>query len=86
MRAKLAAQELVEVQHAILGGRLVGATILDALFVQRTAAFVHLAADDVVLNRGFVVGIFLRLNIVALDSRHDGSVEAVRGDARPVEP
>ena len=70
MRPKLAAQELVEMQHAVFGGRLVGAAIFNPLLVECLATFMHFQADDVIFNRSFVVGFFLGFHIPAF-KQHD---------------
>ena len=55
MRLDDAPIPLVEVNHAVLGGRLVGAGLTDALLVERLAALVHAVADIVVLDGGRIV-------------------------------
>src|SRR5688572_1771272 len=66
---ELAADELVEVDHAVFHRALVGTMLLPAVGDERPAALGHAHADLLVLERGLVVGPLLGLDELGLEER-----------------
>src|SRR3982074_2500335 len=64
------AHEFVEMNHAVLHGRLVGAELISILLVKCTAPFRHTHADFLIFPSRFSVCLLLRLDELALE-QHD---------------
>ena len=56
----------MEVKHAVLHGRMIGANFIETLLQQSSATAVHTNGNFVVLSNSLVVGRLLSLNVAWL--------------------